>query len=55
MFDIDTFISDCVDAVEKDRTHKAAAEVMQQAMSDPSAVLDALGEPSEPGITPLYQ
>ena len=55
MFDIDTFISDCVDAVEKDRTHKAAAEVMQQAMSDPSAVLDALGEPSEPGITPFYQ
>ena len=53
MFDIDAFIADCIEAVENDSTHKTAAEIMRRAMSDPSAVLAALGEPSEPGITPL--
>ena len=55
MFDIDTFIADCRDAVSKDPTHKAAEEVVERAMSNPSDVLAALGEPTEPGITPLYQ
>ena len=31
MFDIDTFIADCRDAVEKDRTHKSVAEVVRRA------------------------
>lgn len=55
MFDVDLFIADCRDAVEEDAPHKAVAEVMRRAMSDPAAVLSALGEPSAPGITPLYQ
>lgn len=55
MFDVDHFISDCCDAVENDPTHKSTAEVVRRALSDPSKVLDALGEPTEPGITPLYQ
>ena len=55
MFDIDTFIADCREAVDKDPTHKTAAEIMRQAMSNPSEVLAKLGEPTEPGITPLYQ
>ncbi|MRU14473.1 hypothetical protein FDP25_03410 [Roseovarius sp. A21] len=55
MFDKDEFISDCLDAVKRETTHKAAADVMRRAMSDPSAILAALGEPTEPGITPLYQ
>jgi predicted metal-dependent enzyme (double-stranded beta helix superfamily) len=55
MFNIDTFIADCLDAVNKDPTNKTTAEVMRRAMSDPSEVLAALGEPCEPGITPLYQ
>ncbi|MEL6551358.1 MAG: hypothetical protein AAFQ54_14040 [Pseudomonadota bacterium] len=54
MFDLDTFIADCRDAVDKDPTHKSAAEVVRRALSDPSKVLAALGEPTEPGITPLY-
>lgn len=55
MFNLETFISDCIDAVEKDPTHNSAAEVMRSAMSEPLEVIAALGTPSEPGITPLYQ
>ena len=55
MFDIDRFVSDCRDAVDHDPTHKAAAEIVRRAMANPSAVMAALGEPTEPGITPLYQ
>lgn len=55
MFDVDTFIADCREAVDKDPTHKAAAEVVRRAMSNPSDVLAKLGEPTEPGITTLYQ
>ena len=55
MFDIDTFIADCRDAVDKDPTHKSAAEVVRRALSNPSEVMAAFGEPKEPGITPFYQ
>lgn len=55
MFDVDTFIGDCCGAVENDPTHKSVAAVMRRAMSDPSKILASLGEPTEPGITPLYQ
>ncbi len=30
MLDLDTFIADCVDAVEKDPTHKSAAGLSEQ-------------------------
>ena len=39
MFDIDTFIADCRDAVSKDPTHKAAAEVVAKTIK--SAVANA--------------
>ncbi|MDO6780907.1 hypothetical protein [Marinovum sp. 1_MG-2023] len=55
MFDVERFVSDCCDAVENDPTHTSAAEVMRRAMADPAAVMAALGEPTEPGITALYQ
>ncbi|EYD71941.1 hypothetical protein [Limimaricola hongkongensis] len=55
MFSVDDFIADCVRATETDRTHMSVAEIMRRAMSDPAGVLAALGEPTEPGIRPLYQ
>lgn len=55
MFDIDTFISDCRAAVDDDPTHKAVTEIVRRALSKPSEVMATLGEPKEPGITPLYQ
>ncbi|MFD0978300.1 cysteine dioxygenase family protein [Tropicimonas aquimaris] len=55
MFNTDHFIADCLAAVHHDPTHKSVEEVVRRAMSDPDDVLAALGEPTEPGITPLYQ
>ncbi len=55
MFDLDTFIVDCKTAVEKDPTHVSVAETVRRALADPSAVLAQLGEPTEPGIVPLFQ
>ena len=55
MFDVDRFIADCCDAVKNDPTHQSASEVMRRAMSNPAQIRDALGVPTEPGITPLYQ
>jgi predicted metal-dependent enzyme (double-stranded beta helix superfamily) len=55
VFDVDRFIADCCEAVEQDPTHKSAAEIVRRAMSDPAEVLETLGVPTEPGITPLFQ
>ena len=55
MFDLDRFTEDCREAVRADATHKAAREVLARANSDPAAILTALGEPKEAGVTPLYK
>jgi predicted metal-dependent enzyme (double-stranded beta helix superfamily) len=55
LFDLDRFIADCCDAVAGDPSHKAAREVVARAVSEPSTVLAALGEPERAGVTPLYR
>lgn len=55
MFDLDNFIADCREAVDNDPTHKSVTEIVRRAMSSPSEILAKLGEPTEPGIQPLYQ
>jgi predicted metal-dependent enzyme (double-stranded beta helix superfamily) len=55
MFDLDHFIEDCRDAVRQDSSHKAAREVLARANSEPEAILAALGEPTQAGVTPLYK
>ena len=55
MFDLEKFLSDCCDAVEQDPSHRAVREVAAQAVADPSAVLNGLGEPQRAGVTALYQ
>lgn len=55
MFDLERFVSDCRDAVRVDPTHKAVSDIVERAMSEPSEVLDAPGEPTEPGIETIYQ
>lgn len=52
---LEHFIDDCRAAVRQDPTHRSAAEVVKRAMSDPAAVVAALGEPTASGITPLYK
>ncbi len=54
MFDTDKFIEDCQRAVAEDDSHKAAREVVAEAVSAPSEVIKALGEPSEAGFQTLY-
>jgi len=55
MFDLERFIADCRAAVAEDPSHKAAREVLARANSDPAAIIAALGEPREAGVTPLYK
>ena len=54
MFDLDTFIADCVNAVECDPSHKAVADLLGRAMDTPDALAAALGEPTQGGLFPIY-
>jgi len=55
MFDVDRFIADCLEAVEEDSSHRAVRDVTARAVANPGNVLAGLGEPSQAGVTPLYQ
>ena len=55
MWDIAEFVADCRSAIDRDASHKAVAEVLEKAMTDPSAVTRSLGEPTESGIQPIYK
>lgn len=55
MFDLDSFIAECRDAIGADPSHKAVREVVARALCDPAAVLAGLGEPTRPGVDPLYR
>src|SRR4051812_13763294 len=54
MFDLDRFCEDCRAALGADPTHKSMREVVERAVSDPAAVLAALGEPSRSVVQKLY-
>jgi predicted metal-dependent enzyme (double-stranded beta helix superfamily) len=55
VFDLDEFIAECRAAVAADPTHKGVREVLLRAVSDPAAVVKALGEPRLAGVEPLYR
>jgi predicted metal-dependent enzyme (double-stranded beta helix superfamily) len=52
-FDLDDFLADCHAALAETDSRRAIREVVQRAMSAPSAVADAL-RPQEGGITLLH-
>ncbi len=54
MFDLDSFVVDCRAALREDSSHKAVAEVVAGAVSDPSAVIAGLGEPKRGEVQKLY-
>src|SRR4029077_9259029 len=54
MFDLKRFLAECETAVRENDSHVAVKEVVARAVSDPGAVLQALGEPSGGGIQPLH-
>lgn len=49
MFDVDRFFGDCQNAVAADPSHRRVREVVARAVSEPNAVLAALGEPERAG------
>src|SRR5215469_7502945 len=54
MFDLDQFVADCRAAVEQDSSYKSVREVVARAVSEPAAVVKALGEPKA-GIQKIFQ
>ena len=54
MFDLEQFVADCRAALVADRSHKHVREVIGRAVSDPQAVLKALGEPGRADIQTLH-
>jgi predicted metal-dependent enzyme (double-stranded beta helix superfamily) len=54
MFETERFVADCRAAFARDATHKAVREVLARAVSDPSAVLNGLGEPKRAEIQKLF-
>lgn len=53
MFDKVQFVEDCKDAIGDGQ--KGIREVVERAVSDPAAVIRAMGEPTDAGIVPLYR
>jgi len=55
MFDLNRFIEDCRAAVAEDPSHKAVREVVARAVSTPTEVLKAVGEPKRGEAQTLYR
>jgi len=55
MFSLESFIEECRDAVRHDPTYKAVREVVARAVSSPSEVIAALGEPARGEMQKVYQ
>ncbi len=53
MFDLDTFLADCREALADGEPRRAIREVLQRAVAAPDAVASAL-RPTEGGITLLH-
>jgi predicted metal-dependent enzyme (double-stranded beta helix superfamily) len=55
MFDLFQFVADCRDALAAEKSQKYVREVVARAVSEPAAVLTALGETQRAGLHKLYQ
>jgi predicted metal-dependent enzyme (double-stranded beta helix superfamily) len=55
MLDLDRFFADCQDVAAQDASHKGVLEVVARAVSEPGAVLAAVGEPQRAGLNILYR
>ena len=54
MFDLDQFVADCRAAMAQGAGPKGVREVAARAVSDPGALLAALGEPRRAGVNKLH-
>jgi predicted metal-dependent enzyme (double-stranded beta helix superfamily) len=55
MFKLESFIEECRAAIRHDPTYKAVQEVVARAVSSPSEVIAALGEPGRSEMQKLYE
>lgn len=55
MFQLERFIEDCQQAKAEDESHKAVREVVERAVADPGAIVNALGEPHQAGLQTLHR
>src|SRR5215510_8023024 len=55
MFDKEQFIADCRAALAGDRVSRNVREVVARAVTDPAAVVQALGEPKSGGNHPIHR
>ncbi len=55
MFDLDRFIAECRDALAADRDNRAMREVVARAVSEPTTLMKAIGEPSWAGLNILHR
>jgi predicted metal-dependent enzyme (double-stranded beta helix superfamily) len=53
-FDLARFLEDCRTALAQTPAERAVRELVERAVSDPSAVLRALGEPTRAGIQKIH-
>lgn len=53
--DIEAFVADCVAANGEDRPQEAVREVLTRGVRDPGAMLAAVGEPTEAGLTVFHR
>ena len=54
MFELERFIEECREVQRKGDDETAIRELLNRAVSDPSAVLKGLGEPERAGVGKLY-
>lgn len=55
MFDLDQLVADCRAVLHEDRSQKFIRDVVARAVSEPGAVLAALGEPKRAELKTLYR
>jgi predicted metal-dependent enzyme (double-stranded beta helix superfamily) len=55
MFDLDQFVADCRAARAGDGSSKTICEVVRRAVSDPTGLIKALGDPDRARIGELYR
>jgi predicted metal-dependent enzyme (double-stranded beta helix superfamily) len=54
MFEVNRFIADCRTAMKDTDSMKAVREVVQEAVSEPGNVIQALGEPTQGGVQKIH-
>lgn len=55
MFELDQLVADCRAALKEDPSHKLVREVVERVVSNPAAILKALGEPTRAEMQTLYR